>query len=105
MNLHANLTEASTLHFVQHEMRPVAFRRLVFGPDFTHVIVRRRTAMTGMRLDAIPFYDEYDPAGVFNTGKKFDSMRAGKIGVFECLPEFSDIVIAFRWINGLNHDL
>jgi hypothetical protein len=96
---------ASTLHFVQYEMRSLTFRRLKSGTDFTHVIVRRRTAMTRMRLDAIPFYDEYDPAGVFKTGKKFDSVRAGKIGVFECLPEFLDIFIAFCWINGLNHDL
>jgi hypothetical protein len=95
----------SNLHFVQYEMRSLTFRRVISGTDFTHVIVRRRTAMTRMRLDAIPFYDEYDPAGVFNTGKKFDSVRAGKIGVFECLPEFSDIFIAFCWINGLKHDL
>lgn len=81
----------STLHFVQYEMRSLTFRRLISGTDFTHVIVRRRTAMSRMRLDAIPFYDEYDPAGVFNTGKKLDSVRAGKIGVFECLPEFLDI--------------
>ena len=86
-------------------MSSFAFHRLVLGADFAHMIVRRRAAMTRMRLDAVPLYNEYHPRRVFNAGKYFDSVRAGKSGVFECLPELSDILVALCRIDGLNQDL
>jgi hypothetical protein len=92
------------INVVQKKMSTVAFLRLTARRHFSHGVVGRRTAVSGVRFYAVPFDHQDHPARVFDAGEEFDTMGAGVIGLFQKVAEDPDVLLPLFRRDMLDYD-
>src|SRR6516165_1970011 len=97
-------TLRSTLYLVQKKVPAVTLGGLVFRRGFSHGVVCRRPANSGVRFDAVPVDHQNHAAWLLDAGKKSDAVGTGIIGLRKNLTEDFNVFVALLRLDMLYDD-